>query len=75
VNQFPPDIVERMKAVADFIQDRWGSPHPGGAHFLFGDGSVRMIPFSANIGYGLPEDAILAALMTPNGGEVVALPE
>jgi prepilin-type processing-associated H-X9-DG protein/prepilin-type N-terminal cleavage/methylation domain-containing protein len=43
------------------------SLHPGGAHFLFADGSVRFL------GYGT--DTILPALATRAGGEVVGLPD
>jgi prepilin-type N-terminal cleavage/methylation domain-containing protein/prepilin-type processing-associated H-X9-DG protein len=43
------------------------SPHPGGAHFLFGDGSARFLRYSA--------DAILPALATRGGGEAVELPD
>ena len=41
------------------------SLHPGGANFAFCDGSVRFLAYSA--------DAILPALATRAGGEVVAL--
>jgi prepilin-type processing-associated H-X9-DG protein len=41
------------------------SLHSGGANFLFADGSVRFPPYSA--------DAVLPALATRAGGEVVAL--
>jgi prepilin-type N-terminal cleavage/methylation domain-containing protein len=40
----------------------WGSAHPSGAEFLFADASVRMIPYQSH-------SPILAALLTPNGGE------
>jgi prepilin-type N-terminal cleavage/methylation domain-containing protein/prepilin-type processing-associated H-X9-DG protein len=43
------------------------SLHSGGAHFLFADGSVRFLPYSAA--------PILPALATRAGGEVVQLPE
>jgi prepilin-type N-terminal cleavage/methylation domain-containing protein/prepilin-type processing-associated H-X9-DG protein len=43
------------------------SPHPGGAHFAFADGSVRFLAYSA--------DSILPALATRAGGESVALPD
>ncbi len=42
------------------------SLHPGGAHFLFADGSVRFLAYDA--------DAILPALATRAGGETVSLP-
>jgi prepilin-type processing-associated H-X9-DG protein len=44
----------------------WSS-HPGGANFLFADGSVRFLAYSA--------DAVLPALATRSGGESVAIPE
>jgi prepilin-type processing-associated H-X9-DG protein/prepilin-type N-terminal cleavage/methylation domain-containing protein len=43
------------------------SLHPGGANFLFADGSVRFLRYEA--------DAILPALATRAGGEVVAVPD
>jgi len=43
------------------------SLHPGGAHFLFGDNSMRFLTYSA--------DVILPALSTRNGREVVTLEE
>jgi prepilin-type processing-associated H-X9-DG protein len=42
------------------------SLHPGGAHFLYADGSVHFLGYDA--------DAILPALATRAGGEVVSLP-
>jgi len=45
----------------------WGSPHPGGAQFLFGDGSVRSVPYEISF-----DD--FSALITPQGGEVVQAP-
>lgn len=41
----------------------WGSPHTGGAQFLFADGSVHLLA------YGTPWPTMLA-LSTPDGGEV-----
>lgn len=41
------------------------SPHPGGALFLFCDGSVRLLPWAA--------DAVLPALSTRAGGEPAAV--
>lgn len=40
------------------------SPHAGGAHFAFADGSVRFVPYSAS--------PLLGALATRAGGEVTA---
>jgi prepilin-type N-terminal cleavage/methylation domain-containing protein/prepilin-type processing-associated H-X9-DG protein len=42
----------------------WGSAHPGGAQFVFADGSVHLISFA------IPTST-MHALLTPNGGEVV----
>lgn len=42
------------------------SPHPGGAHFLFCDGSVRFLSYSA--------DALLPALATRAGAESAQVP-
>ncbi len=49
---------------ASAARDNWGSPHPGGAQFVFGDGSVRLIPYGTG-----PET--VQALLTPAGGEPV----
>jgi prepilin-type processing-associated H-X9-DG protein len=43
------------------------SLHRGGAHFLFADGSVRLIPYSAK--------DIMPALASRSGGEKVEIPE
>ncbi len=42
----------------------WGSPHRGGAQFLFADGSVRQVSFNT-------PPATIYALLTPQGGEIV----
>jgi prepilin-type N-terminal cleavage/methylation domain-containing protein/prepilin-type processing-associated H-X9-DG protein len=42
----------------------WGAAHPGGAQFLFADGHVVLLRFGTPAG-------VVAALLTPNGGEVV----
>ena len=42
------------------------SPHSGGAHFLFADGSVHFLNYSAA--------PLLPALASRAGGEVVAPP-
>jgi prepilin-type processing-associated H-X9-DG protein/prepilin-type N-terminal cleavage/methylation domain-containing protein len=43
------------------------SHHPGGANFLFADGSARFLPYSAR--------PIMPALATRAGGETVSLPD
>jgi prepilin-type N-terminal cleavage/methylation domain-containing protein/prepilin-type processing-associated H-X9-DG protein len=43
------------------------SPHPGGAHFAFADGSVRFLAYSAN--------DLLPALASRAGGEPAAQPD
>ncbi len=43
------------------------SHHPGGAHFLFGDNSVRFLKYSAN--------PLMPALATRAGGEAVEIPD
>ena len=48
-------------------KDNWGSPHEGGVHFLFGDGAVRRLDFAT-------DPNVIAALLTPSGGENVTLP-
>jgi prepilin-type N-terminal cleavage/methylation domain-containing protein len=48
-------------------KDNWGSPHPTGVLFLFGDGGVRSVDFGAS-------PTVVAALLTPNGNEVVEIP-
>jgi prepilin-type N-terminal cleavage/methylation domain-containing protein/prepilin-type processing-associated H-X9-DG protein len=45
-------------------QDRFNSPHTGGANWLLADGSVRFFAFSAGT-------TVLPAMVTANGGEVV----
>jgi prepilin-type processing-associated H-X9-DG protein len=46
----------------------WGGPHPGGALFAYADGSVRPVRFGA-------DRAVVSALMSPRGGEVVGQAE
>jgi prepilin-type N-terminal cleavage/methylation domain-containing protein len=43
--------------------NNWGSPFTAGAHFLFGDGSVRLIPFGQGQGFR----AAFRTLLTPRG--------
>jgi prepilin-type N-terminal cleavage/methylation domain-containing protein/prepilin-type processing-associated H-X9-DG protein len=57
-------IVRDMQADPDTVPFNWGGPHTGGAQFLMADGSVRTLRF------GL-EPALVWALMTPDGGEVL----
>ncbi|HTU23035.1 MAG TPA: DUF1559 domain-containing protein [Gemmataceae bacterium] len=51
----------------DPYKENWGSPHRGGVQFLFGDGSVHLLPRDLDA-------AIFAALLTPDGAEAVSLP-
>lgn len=46
------------------FRNNWGSAHPAGALFLFGDGSVRPITYGT-------ATTVVRSLLTPNGGEVV----
>ena len=48
-------------------KDNWGSAHQVGVFFLFGDGSVRMLTFGT-------EAYVMAALLTPDGGEAISPP-
>jgi prepilin-type N-terminal cleavage/methylation domain-containing protein len=45
-------------------KDNWGSAHPGRTEFLFADGSARPLSYATSA-------ATVAALLTPDGGEVV----
>jgi prepilin-type N-terminal cleavage/methylation domain-containing protein/prepilin-type processing-associated H-X9-DG protein len=56
-----------LTTLKDYFKDHWGSAHPGGVQFLYGDGSVKLIPFDVEI-------RTIAALLTPDGGEVVSPP-
>jgi len=47
-----------------FLFNQWGSPFSNGAHFLFGDGSVRVIPFGQSQRFRV----LLRTLLTPQGG-------
>jgi prepilin-type N-terminal cleavage/methylation domain-containing protein len=49
------------------FKDHWGSAHPSGVNFLYGDSSVHMVSFDVDI-------SKIAALLTPDGGEVVNPP-
>jgi prepilin-type N-terminal cleavage/methylation domain-containing protein/prepilin-type processing-associated H-X9-DG protein len=48
-------------------KENWGSPHPSGVNFLFADGSSRPLGFRTDL-------AVVAALLSPDGGEVVDAP-
>jgi prepilin-type N-terminal cleavage/methylation domain-containing protein/prepilin-type processing-associated H-X9-DG protein len=49
------------------FKDHWGSAHSGGVNFLYGDSSVHMLSFDT-------DTRTMAALQTPDGGEVVNPP-
>ena len=51
------------KASNSCDQAHFWSNHAGGSNFLFGDGSIRFLAYSAN--------TVLPLLATRNGGEVV----
>jgi len=50
-------------------QAHFWAPHTGGAHFAFGDGSVRFLNFSIG-----NDDVLMGALGTRAGGESVTIP-
>jgi prepilin-type processing-associated H-X9-DG protein len=58
------DVTGSIREECDLFQ--FWSYHPGGANFLYGDGSVHFLAYGA--------DAVLPALATRAGGEVVMLP-
>jgi prepilin-type processing-associated H-X9-DG protein len=58
------DITGSIREECDLFQ--FWSYHPGGANFLYTDGSVHFLAYGA--------DAVLPALATRDGGEVVTLP-
>jgi prepilin-type N-terminal cleavage/methylation domain-containing protein/prepilin-type processing-associated H-X9-DG protein len=57
-------VLRDAPGVALQTRENWGSAHPGGAQFVFADGSVRPVPYST-------PPAVVRALMTPSSGEVV----
>ena len=59
-------ILHDARALEDGLQFRWnwGSPHTAGAQFVFADGSVHSVLYAA-------PQSVVAALLTPSGGEVV----
>ncbi len=56
-------IVRDSKAMGLSFRYNWGSPHSGGAQFLFADGTVRTLTYVT-----APET--VRALLTPSGGDV-----
>jgi prepilin-type N-terminal cleavage/methylation domain-containing protein len=49
------------------FKDHWGSAHPSGVQFLYGDSSVHLLSFDT-------DTRAMAALQTPDGGEAVTPP-
>lgn len=62
VNYFSPGAINNDCDVNHF----W-SPHSGGGHFAFADGSVRFLEYTIGV-------TLLPQLATRNGGEVAAVP-
>ena len=60
------DVIRDARGI-DFRQN-WGSAHRSGAQFLFADGSVHLYCFGT-------EPKVVAALRTPDGGEINPDPE
>jgi prepilin-type processing-associated H-X9-DG protein len=54
------------QTTAEIDGAHWWSFHPGGVNFLYADGTVHFVTYSA--------DAILPQLSTRNGGEIFDLP-
>jgi prepilin-type N-terminal cleavage/methylation domain-containing protein len=48
---------------AGMWKDNWGSAHPAGVQFVFGDGSVHLITFNTDI-------VTIGNMLTPDGGPV-----
>ena len=63
----------RQDAAGGAAGDWWGGPFPGGGMFLFGDGSVRTIPYGITTGTNLATSQFYR-LMHPSDGQVVNLP-
>lgn len=49
------------------FKDHWGSAHPAGVQFLYGDSSVHILSFDT-------DTRTMAARQTPDGGEAVSPP-
>lgn len=58
------DLMPDVPGIVLATRHNWGSPHPGGAQFVFADGSVKQID------YATPSSTLLS-LLTPSGGEIV----
>ena len=52
-------------AVGIYYYNNWGSAHPSAALFVYADGSARPLSYSVS-------SSVVAALLTPDGGEVVS---
>jgi prepilin-type N-terminal cleavage/methylation domain-containing protein/prepilin-type processing-associated H-X9-DG protein len=64
----PPDVTRDANGAinSECDQFHYWSRHPGGANFLYADGSVHFL--------GYASDDVMAAMGTRGGGEVFALP-
>jgi prepilin-type N-terminal cleavage/methylation domain-containing protein/prepilin-type processing-associated H-X9-DG protein len=78
IPDIPASGTDGMRLIPTVINmGQWGfrSPHPGGVNFLFGDGSVRFIKESidmGNIHQGGTQQGVYQALSTRKGGEVIS---
>jgi prepilin-type N-terminal cleavage/methylation domain-containing protein len=61
-------VLRDSDALYPLFRGNWGSSHLAGAQFLFGDGSVRPLSYTA-------ARPTVEALLTPNGGESVTVSE
>jgi prepilin-type N-terminal cleavage/methylation domain-containing protein/prepilin-type processing-associated H-X9-DG protein len=59
------DIVTKMLSTSGPTYLSWGGPYAGGANFLFGDGSVRTIPFIPWNASPVGQAAIFARYLNP----------
>jgi prepilin-type N-terminal cleavage/methylation domain-containing protein len=64
----PPSVTLAVDSTAVPTGTSWGGPFPQGALIAMADATVRMFPYSMT-------GTTFGAFLTPNGGEVVSLPD